>query len=221
MDYQAKLATPIGVLGIRCDDSALTGIDWLPAAEKPQRASTELAQKACDQLLAYFANPDAKFSVPLKPNGTAHQQKVWQAMCNIPRGKTRSYGEIASELKSAAQAVGQACGANPIPIIIPCHRIVGKSSLGGFIHQASGNALDIKRWLLAHEGATPSPLMGALKVGNPLSAKADAELTQGWGEGENVQPPLPQPLIKPLATRLGGKAAKSLVISRKGRGERR
>ena len=204
MDYQAKLATPIGVLGIRCDDSALIGIDWLPAAEKPQRASTALAQKICDQLLAYFANPDAKFSVPLKPNGTAHQQKVWQAMCNIPRGKTRSYGEVASELKSAAQAVGQACGANPIPIIIPCHRIVGKSSLGGFIHQASGNALDIKRWLLAHEGATPSPLMG-----------------EGWGEGESVQPPLPQPLIKLLATRLGGKAAKSLVISRKGRGERR
>jgi methylated-DNA-[protein]-cysteine S-methyltransferase len=151
MDYQAKLATPVGVLGIRCDESALIGINWLPVAEKPQRASTELAQKVCDQLLAYFANPDAKFSVPLKPGGTAHQQKVWQAMCNIPRSKTRSYGEVASELKSAAQAVGQACGANPIPIIIPCHRIVGKSGLGGFMRHASGESIDIKRWLLAHE----------------------------------------------------------------------
>ncbi len=151
MDYQAKLATPVGVIGIRCDERALLGIDWLSAAEKPQRACTELAQKVCDQLLVYFANPDAKFSVPLKPGGTAHQQKVWQAMCNIPRSKTRSYGEVASELKSAAQAVGQACGANPIPIIIPCHRIVGKSGLGGFMRHASGESIDIKRWLLAHE----------------------------------------------------------------------
>ena len=151
MDYQAKLATPIGILGIRCDGGALMGIDWLPATEKLKRASNALAQKVCDQLLTYFANPDAKFSVPLKPNGTAHQQKVWQTMCNIPRGKTRSYGEIASELKSAAQAVGQACCANPIPIIIPCHRIVGKSGLGGFMRHASGESIDIKRWLLAHE----------------------------------------------------------------------
>ena len=166
MDYQAKLTVPFGVLGIRCDERALLGIDFLSATEKSQRTTNALAQTVCEQLLAYFANSDAKFSVPLKPNGTAHQQKVWRAMCDIPRGKTRSYGEVASELKSAAQAVGQACGANPIPIIIPCHRIVGKSGLGGFIHQASGNALDIKRWLLAHERATPSPLMG-----------------EGWGEG--------------------------------------
>jgi methylated-DNA-[protein]-cysteine S-methyltransferase len=151
MIYQAKLATPVGVLGIRCNDSALMGIDWLPATAKPARASSPLAQKVCEQLLAYFANPDTKFSVPLKPNGTAHQQKVWQVMCNIPRGKTRSYGEIAAELKSAAQAIGQACGANPIPIIIPCHRIVGKSGLGGFMRHASGESIDIKRWLLAHE----------------------------------------------------------------------
>jgi methylated-DNA-[protein]-cysteine S-methyltransferase len=151
MDYQAKLATPIGVLGIRCDDHALVGIDWLSATTKPESARNALAQTVCERLLAYFANPDTKFSVPLKLNGTAHQQKVWRAMCNIPRGKTRSYGEIAAELKSAAQAVGQACGANPIPIIVPCHRIVGKSGLGGFIHHASGSALDIKRWLLAHE----------------------------------------------------------------------
>ena len=151
MIYQAKLATPVGVLGIRCDDSALMGIDWLPATAKPGRASSALAQEVCEQLLAYFANPDAKFSVPLKPNGTVHQQKVWRAMCDIPRGKTRSYGEVASELKSAAQAVGQACGANPIPIIIPCHRIVGKSGLGGFMRHANGESIDIKRWLLAHE----------------------------------------------------------------------
>lgn len=151
MDYQAKLKAPFGVLGIHCSGDALTGIDFLPANEKPQQAGNALAATICEQLLRYLENPDAQFSVPLELNGTAHQQKVWQAMLAIPRGKTRSYGELAAELKSCAQAVGQACGANPIPIIIPCHRVVGKAGLGGFAHHASGGPLDIKRWLLAHE----------------------------------------------------------------------
>ncbi len=151
MEYQAKLKVPFGVLGIRCDDRALLGIDFLPASEKPQRAANALAKTVCDQLLRYFDNPDTKFTVPLNPCGTAHQQKVWQAMRNIPRGETRSYGELATALKSGAQAVGQACGANPIPIVTPCHRVVSKSGLGGFMRHASGVSLDIKRWLLAHE----------------------------------------------------------------------
>jgi methylated-DNA-[protein]-cysteine S-methyltransferase len=151
MDYQAKLSVPFGVLGIRCAEDALTGIDFLPASEKPQCATSAFAKTVCEQLLRYLENPDVQFTVPLKLNGTPHQQKVWQAMLNIPRGETRSYGELAAELKSGAQAVGQACGANPIPIIIPCHRVVSKSGLGGFMHHASGTSLDIKRWLLAHE----------------------------------------------------------------------
>ena len=153
MEYQAKLPTPFGVLGIRCTEDALTGIDFLKAGEKPQRATSAFAKTVCEQLLRYLENPDAQFSVPLKLNGTPHQRKVWQAMLDIPRGQTRSYGELAAELKSAAQAVGQACGANPIPIIIPCHRVVGKSGLGGFARHTSGDPLDIKRWLLAHESA--------------------------------------------------------------------
>ncbi len=151
MDYQAKLPVPFGVLGIRCDDCALLGIDFLPATEKPRRANGAFAVAACEQLLRYFESPDMRFTVPVKPGGTPHQQKVWQAMCNIPRGETRSYGELAAELKSGAQAVGQACGANPIPVIIPCHRVVGSSGLGGFMGHASGAPLDIKGWLLAHE----------------------------------------------------------------------
>jgi methylated-DNA-[protein]-cysteine S-methyltransferase len=155
MDYQAKLSVPFGVLGIRCTEDALTGIDFLPATEKPQRATGAFAKTVCEQLLHYFENPDVQFSVSLNTSGTPHQKKVWQAMRNIPRGETRSYGELAAELKSSAQAVGQACGANPIPIIIPCHRVVGKSDLGGFMGHASGASLDIKRWLLAHEATTP------------------------------------------------------------------
>ncbi|MDO8263588.1 MAG: methylated-DNA--[protein]-cysteine S-methyltransferase [Gallionella sp.] len=155
MDYQAKLSVPFGVLGIRCSADALTGIYFLPASEKPQRATSAFAETVCVQLLCYLENPDAEFSVPLELNGTLHQQKVWQAMLGIPRGQTRSYGELATELKSCAQAVGQACGANPIPVIIPCHRVVGKAGLGGFMKHASGDLLDIKRWLLIHEAMAP------------------------------------------------------------------
>jgi len=151
MIHQAKLKVPFGVLGIRCDGDALAGIDFLPAGETPQRASNAFAAIVCEQLSAYMADPFFCFNLSLKPGGTPHQLKVWQAMCNIPCGETRSYGELAAELKSAAQAVGQACGANPVPIIIPCHRVVGKSGLGGFMRHASGASLDIKRWLLAHE----------------------------------------------------------------------
>ena len=160
MDYQAKLKMPFGVLGIRCTGNVLTGINFLPTGEKPQRATSALAQTVCEQLLRYLENPDAQFSVPLELNGTPHQKKVWQAMLAIPRGQTRSYGEIAAELKSCAQAVGQACGANPIPVIVPCHRVVGKGGLGGFARHTSGAHLDIKHWLLAHEHAIPSPLAG-------------------------------------------------------------
>lgn len=151
MDYQAKLSAPFGVLGIRCTESALTGIDFLSACEEPQRAIGALAETACEQLLQYLGNPDMQFSIPLELQGTSHQQKVWQALRAIPRGRTRCYGELATELQSCAQAIGQACGANPIPIIIPCHRVVGKADLGGFMKHADGDSLNIKRWLLAHE----------------------------------------------------------------------
>jgi methylated-DNA-[protein]-cysteine S-methyltransferase len=151
MDYQAKLSVPFGVLGIRCSGAALTGIEFLAPGTLPQPPGNAFAQQVCEQLSAYLSDPDFRFNLPIKPGGTVHQNNVWQAMKNIPSGETRSYGELAAALKSGAQAVGQACGANPIPIIVPCHRVVGKSGLGGFMRHAGGNPLDIKRWLLAHE----------------------------------------------------------------------
>ena len=181
MDYQAKLKVPFGVLGIRCTGDALAGIDFLPAAEKPQRASNAFAATVCEQLLRYLQDPDAQFSVPLDLHGTPHQQKVWQAMRDIPRGQTRGYGEIAAELKSCAQAVGQACGANPIPVIVPCHRIVGKTGLGGFNRHTDDAHLNVKRWLLAHERAIPSPL--AHPQGAGRGCKADKSATTTHGEG--------------------------------------
>jgi methylated-DNA-[protein]-cysteine S-methyltransferase len=152
MDYQAKLKTPFGVLGILCTDEALTGIEFLAPGTRPQSPRNVFAQTVCEQLLAYIADPDFRFDLPLQHGGTAHQNKVWQAMCAIPRGQVRTYGDLAAQIGSAPRAVGQACGNNPIPVIIPCHRVVGKSGMGGFMHRSGGDALDIKRWLLKHEG---------------------------------------------------------------------
>ena len=153
MDYQAKLQTPFGVLGISCNDEALTGIEFLAPGAKPQAPRSGVAREACGQLGAYFADPDFRFDLPLDYSGTAHQTRVWQAMRAIPRGQVQTYGDIAARLHSSPLAVGHACGANPLPIVIPCHRIVGKSGLGGFAGHRDGYLLEIKRWLLMHEGA--------------------------------------------------------------------
>jgi methylated-DNA-[protein]-cysteine S-methyltransferase len=153
MEYQAILPAPFGALGIRCTADAVTGIDFLPIDTPPLAPANTLAQRTCEQLQTWLQNPDFRFELPLAPGGTEHQNKVWQAMLAIPRGKVRSYGELAAELGSAPRAVGQACGRNPIPVIIPCHRVVGKNGLGGFMQHGEGATLDIKRWLLAHERA--------------------------------------------------------------------
>lgn len=160
--YQARLVAPFGVLGIRCEAGALTGMEFLAPGVQPQTPTDLFTQSVCEQLLAYFADASYCFDLPIMLNGTAHQTKVWHAMCAIPRGQTRYYAELAQQLTSSPRAIGQACGANPIPIVIPCHRVVSKSGTGGFMHQRGGAALDIKRWLLVHEGVgiSPSPLMG-------------------------------------------------------------
>lgn len=149
--YQAIFSAPFGALGICCEDEVLTGINFLALNTPPLAPQSRFALGVCKQLQAYFENPAFNFNIPHRLKGTAHQSKVWQAMCAIPRGQTRQYGELAKLLASSARAVGQACGSNPIPIVIPCHRVVSKVGMGGFAHQRDGYELGIKRWLLAHE----------------------------------------------------------------------
>jgi methylated-DNA-[protein]-cysteine S-methyltransferase len=151
MKYQAIFAAPFGKLGITCTEEALLGIDFLPAAIRAQAARNELAREACAQLRAYLADASFRFDLPIELRGTEHQRKVWQAMSAIPSGQTRTYGEIAVQVASSPHAVGQACGSNPVPIVIPCHRVVSRSGLGGFMHSADRGAIAIKRWLLDHE----------------------------------------------------------------------
>ena len=151
MNYQAILAAPFGQVCIRCSENALTAIEFLPANCQSLPPSNAQAEKVCQQLSAYFLDANFEFDLSLQFEGTAHQRKVWQRMCDIPRGQVLTYGDLAAQIKSSPRAVGQACGANPIAIVIPCHRVVSRTGLGGFFHQREGYALQIKQWLLAHE----------------------------------------------------------------------
>lgn len=153
-DYQARLITPFAVLGIRTEEDWLTDIDYLPLDIPPLAPTTPLAEEVCRQLLAYLDDPTFVFDLSLHISGTAHQRRVWEAIQKIPCGATRCYADIAYQLHSAPRAVGQACGANRLPIIVPCHRVIAKNGgLGGFMHASDGLPLNIKRWLLEHECA--------------------------------------------------------------------
>ncbi len=159
-----RFASPIGELVITDSDSGLTGV-WFPgkgqvAAAPPDDgrgpASAVLA-RACEQLAQYFARSRTTFDIPLDPPGTPFQRRVWDALRAIPYGTTLSYSELARRLGDlrATRAVGAANGKNPIPIIVPCHRVVGASgALTGF-----GGGLDRKRWLLEHEGALTTSIL--------------------------------------------------------------
>ena len=152
--YQAKLVAPFAVLGIMTEEDWLTDIEYLPMDTQPLAPQNYLAKEVCRQLQAYLTEPSFRFDLSLHIGGTTHQRRVWQTIQTIPSGKTSSYAEIAAQLHSAPRAVGRACGANRIPIIIPCHRVIAKNGgLGGFMNASDGNPLEIKRWLLCHESA--------------------------------------------------------------------
>jgi len=143
-----SFSSPVGPLSIFEEGDALVAVEW---GSTPDSRETPFLAEACRQLNAYFDGTLKSFDLALAPRGTAHQQAVWKAMLRIPYGSLQTYGEIAAQVGSAPRAVGGACGANPIPIIIPCHRVVGG---GGRLTGYSGEGgLDTKRALLRLEGA--------------------------------------------------------------------
>jgi methylated-DNA-[protein]-cysteine S-methyltransferase len=150
-DYQAIVSTPTFSLGLRCSEDEILAIEYLEPCE-PVLPRGLLAKEAVRQLQAYLNDPGFVFSLPLAPAGTGFQRRVWNGIAAIPSGQTKTYGELAQALGSAPRAVGNACGANPYPLVVPCHRIVAAHGLGGFARNRGGFLLDIKRWLLAHEG---------------------------------------------------------------------
>jgi methylated-DNA-[protein]-cysteine S-methyltransferase len=153
LDYQAIVAAPGFALGVQCNDDEITAIDFLEP--RPEQApSTALAAEAMRQLKAYLADPNFEFGLPLRPAGTAFQRRVWAQIAAIPAGETHTYGQLAKSIKNAPRAVGQACGANPYPLVVPCHRVIATGGgLGGFNRHGGGFLLEVKRWLLQHENS--------------------------------------------------------------------
>lgn len=151
-EYWTEIKVPTGCVRIFADECAVTAIDIsddLPRPPGAPRRNT-VVRAAEQQLREYFAGTRTAFDLPLAPAGTEFQQKVWSALRRIPFGRVRSYGEIARALHkpAAARAVGAACGRNPLPIVVPCHRVVGTTgNLTGF-----AGGLEMKSWLLQHEG---------------------------------------------------------------------
>ena len=138
--------TPLGKLGIMMQDGSVTSVDFLP-----DTAFTVNESFITPQLNAYFSDPTHVFTVPTRPAGTPFQQRVWKALCDIPAGTTLTYGALAKKLNSSPRAVGQACRRNPIPIIVPCHRVTGAKDLGGYAGETKGKLFGIKKWLLDFE----------------------------------------------------------------------
>lgn len=147
--YQSLLDTPIGTLRILAGDDAITRIDFIEAGHAPGQAENALTRLARQQLSDYFAGQRRTFDLPLAAAGTDFQQACWKALLTIPYGETRSYAEQANLIQhlKAVRAVGAANGANPIAIVVPCHRVIGKN--GKLTGYAGG--VERKAWLLALE----------------------------------------------------------------------
>ena len=148
---QAVINTAFGAVAIAAFRSQLA-VELLTASVPIEKESTHpLVKLACEQIKQYLQQPKARFDLPLEQQGSAFQQRVWQAIAVIPCGQTRTYSELAAQIGSGPRAVANACGANRLPLVIPCHRVVAKKSMGGFM-QGKINGLGIKQWLLQHEG---------------------------------------------------------------------
>ena len=143
------LESPLGRLTLFEEDGRLAALDW--GGKRPSGEPTALLREAKRQLLQYFEGRRKEFELPLDPAGSPFERRVWELMSEIPYGETRSYGDLARDLAAAPRAIGQACGRNPLPILIPCHRVLAADGrLGGY---SGGKGAETKRRLLILEGA--------------------------------------------------------------------
>ena len=149
--FQAKLAAPFAVLGVRTIGERVAGIEYLPRGAATLKPQNPFAREVCRQLSAYLKKPSFEFDLPFEYDGTDYQKKVWKAVHAIPSGSVLSYRDVARKIGSAPRPVGTACGANLVPLLIPCHRVVASGGIGGFMHSRRGAPIDVKRWLLHHE----------------------------------------------------------------------
>ena len=150
LQYDAVVAAPFGAVGVYIQGVQVV-IELLPEKHPTKTAEHKVAANVVSQIEAYFSNARNDFNLPIVFKGTPFQRRVWQAISAIACGRVITYGEIAQQIGSGPRAVANACGANHLPLVIPCHRVVAKSGLGGFMNGADGG-LKVKKWLLKHEG---------------------------------------------------------------------
>jgi len=151
--FSAIVEASFGAVGIRTEHGLVRELVYLPASFHEQAPNDKIAERAAKQIDRYLSDAAFRFDLPLTEVGTAFQQKVWKAIAEIPPGQVLTYGDIARRVRSAPRAVGQACGANWFPLVIPCHRVTAAGGLGGFANSDDETSfhLGVKRWLLAHE----------------------------------------------------------------------
>jgi methylated-DNA-[protein]-cysteine S-methyltransferase len=152
LNYVASVKTPFAHLALVLKDDVLVSIDFLQHNEKEILPKSAAAKKIVRQIKAYCKHAANEFDVKLELQGTDFQKKVWRELQKVPFGKVKTYGDLAKKLHTSARAVGNACRRNPVPLIVPCHRIVAASGIGGYSGTTSGAIHSIKRELLDHEG---------------------------------------------------------------------
>ncbi|MEM8916670.1 MAG: methylated-DNA--[protein]-cysteine S-methyltransferase [Pseudomonadota bacterium] len=155
--FSMTVESPTGLLAMTATETAVTSLTWLGEGEEVEARPNALLERAAEQLDRYFETGEGAFDLPITLAGSAFQQRGWKAMAEIPLGKTESYGTLASRIGSGPRAVGMLCATNPLPIIVPCHRVVAAGGkLGGF---SGGKGLPTKEWLLRHEGVLEAMLV--------------------------------------------------------------
>jgi len=150
--YQAIFSLPVGKLGVQTRNNKLVGLSFLDNKTPDIAPENDLAKKVIKQIRLYLKDPGWEFDLPCESDGTTHQNAVWAQLKKLKPGETITYGEMADALESGARAVGNACRSNPLPIIVPCHRVIAKNDIGGFDGDRKNGKVSIKSWLLKHEG---------------------------------------------------------------------
>ncbi len=154
---ETRYATPFAVLAIVTDGAVVTGVRYLPRQTAAKVPHDRAAERACREIERYLDDPEHVFQLPYRLEGAAFQRRVWREIEKLFPIKTITYGDLARRIGSAARAVGGACGTNPVPLFVPCHRVLAAGGLlGGFMGGKDDFPLSVKRWLLRHEGLLDS-----------------------------------------------------------------
>ena len=174
--YSMVLDSPLGRVGVLLDGDTVTRLDYLTRRTPLKPARSRAMQRVARELEGFFRDGASRFSVDVELAGTPFQQRVWAALRAIPAGETRTYGQLAGQLGSGPRAVGNACRRNPVSIIVPCHRVVAATGMGGYSGKTADRAIWRKHWLLAHEGAACAGLKSP-EVPPPVSAHREIQRT--------------------------------------------